>query len=173
MNPADIAILVIIGISALISLFRGLVREVLSLAAWVIAFWAAFGFTGAVGASLERWIDSPSIRWVVGFLAIFAGVLAVAAVVNMLIGRLIAKSGLSTMDRLLGLGFGVARGALVIAIFVFVGQLMPFLTREALWRESTMIPYFERLSAVIVELLPEELKEEVRVSKVTRTTVTD
>lgn len=168
MNPADIAILIVIGISTLIGLFRGLVREVLSLAGFVVAFWAAFAFTGVVGAAFERWISSPSIRWVVAFLIVFAGVLALAAAINMLIGKLVDKSGMSTMDRLLGSVFGIGRGAVIVCIVVFVGQLLPFLTREALWRESTMIPFFERLSAAIVELLPEDLKNEVRVTAVVR-----
>ena len=157
MNVLDIAILVIVGISAVFSIFRGLVKEVLSIIAWVVSFWAAFTFTDAVGGGLERWISSPAIRWLVGFFIIFIGVLAVTAFINMLISKLVVKSGLSGTDRMLGLVFGVVRGAIIVSIMVFICQMTPF-PREPMWQQSSLIPHFEVIARQLVRWLPDDIR---------------
>ena len=58
----DYAILAIVGISGVISLMRGFIREALSLAGWIAAFWMAIAFSGRAALWLEGYITVPSVR---------------------------------------------------------------------------------------------------------------
>ena len=102
MNWADTTIIVIILLSAVISLFRGFVREVLSLVAWVAAFWAATLFTPLAATALAPYVAVPGARTVIGFVGILVGTLLVFGIINFLVGKLIDSTGLSGPDRLLG-----------------------------------------------------------------------
>lgn len=152
----DYAILAIIGLSALISIWRGLIREVLSLLAWILAFWVALTFTPAVANHLESAVSVPSARLGLAFTGLFVACLLSAAVVNLLIARLVQVSGLSATDRMLGVLFGVARGAVIVATLVLLAGLTP-LPQDPWWRESVLLGHFETLALWIRSYLPPEL----------------
>lgn len=156
MNPADIAILVIVGGSAILALFRGFLREVLALFTWLLAIWAGFAGNRFVASLLARFIESPGIRWAASFLVLFAAVLALSALLTWLLSTLIRKSGLTSSDRALGLVFGVARGLLVVCVVVGLARLTP-LVDERLWQESVLIPYVVQVSDWMLAWIPEDL----------------
>lgn len=139
MNWLDLAILGVIGLSALISLLRGFVREVLSVLVWVLAFWLSLRFAGDAAAYLEAWIASPTIRLGAAFAAIFVATLVGGALVNQALVTLVGRTGLSGTDRLLGAVFGAGRGAVVVAAVVLLLGVTP-MTEERGWRESTLLP---------------------------------
>lgn len=151
----DIAILVIIGISALLSLFRGLVREVLSLIAWVAAFWVAKTFHPVVVGMLKDKISVPSAQWFVAYGLLFVGTLFAVGIVNFLIGRLIASTGLSGTDRMLGMIFGVARGVAVCTLLVLLAGLTP-LPKDPWWSQSHLIPYLQEMALWLRGQIPPE-----------------
>ena len=153
---ADYVILGILGISSLISLLRGFIREALSLVGWIAAFWLALGFSGDLSARLENEITVPWIRQAVAFVAIFVGALIVTAVILYVVGLLVEKSGLSGTDRMLGIVFGLGRGILIVALLVLVAGLTP-LPQDRWWRESMLLPYFQRLAAEVASLLPPDI----------------
>lgn len=153
MNWADIAILTVIGISAVISLFRGFVREVLSLLAWVVAIWVAFVFTEQVATILIDHISVPTVRLVIAFVALLMVTLILAGIVNHLIGKLIEKTGLSGTDRMLGIVFGVIRGGAIVALLVMLAGLTP-VPRDPWWKESMLLPHFVRAAHVVLVRLP-------------------
>ena len=76
---ADLAVLAIIGLSAVLSLFRGFVREAIALAGWIAGLWLAFRFGEVAAGWFGRWIESPDIRSVLGFVAVLAAVFFFAA----------------------------------------------------------------------------------------------
>lgn len=153
MNWVDIFILAVIGVSAVISLFRGLVSEVLSLLAWVIAFWVAFVFAGPVSSLAADLISVPSARMALGFVCLFVGTLIVCGTVNFLISKLIATTGLTGTDRMLGILFGIARGIAIITVLVVLAGLTP-ITRDPWWRESVFLGHFVVLASAAISLLP-------------------
>ncbi|RTK95802.1 MAG: hypothetical protein EKK65_14785, partial [Lysobacterales bacterium] len=105
MNWADYAILILIGLSMLLSLWRGFVREVISIVTWVLAFFLAFNFSDLALAQLSHWVtlpETPSIRQLIGFATVFVGTLFVGGIVNLLIGQLVDGSGLGPTDRMVG-----------------------------------------------------------------------
>ncbi len=155
-NFADICVLAVIGISALVSLFRGLVNEVLSLAAWIIAFWVAFKFSGPVASVFAGMVSVPSVQLGLAFLALLIGTLVLCGLVNFVIGKLIETTGLSATDRLLGILFGIARGIAIITILVVLAGLTP-VTRDPWWQQSLFLPRLERLAQWVIGWLPPEV----------------
>lgn len=156
MNWADITIICIIAFSAIISLFRGFVREVLSLVAWVVAFWAAMAFWGKFATFLEPYIAIPFARTVLAFLAVLVGVLLIFGVINFIVGRLLAKTGLSGPDRLLGALFGILRGAAIVIVLVVLAGLTP-LPASAFWTQSSMLVAFQPAAQLAIAQLPPDL----------------
>jgi len=141
MNWADWLILAVIGISALISLKRGFVKEALSLATWLAAFVVARTFSFSFATLLVDYIDTYSLRLGAAFFLLFVLTLLVGALINYLITSLVKITGLTGTDRLLGMAFGLARGALLIIVCVALLKVTP-VAEDAWWRESYLIPRF-------------------------------
>lgn len=142
----DITILVIIGISTLISLTRGFVKEALSLAIWIAAFFIAKFFYLDL-ATLFTGIEDTMLRNAAAVTALFIATLIVGSVVNYLIGRLVESTGLTGTDRLLGGIFGAIRGILIVAALLFFMDSFTGLSDEQWWEESELIPHF----AVVIQ----------------------
>lgn len=135
MNWLDLVFIGIIAVSVVISLIRGFVREVVSVLVWVAAIWAAVTFAQPLAEMLAAWVDSPTIRMVAAFAAVFILVLIVGGVINYFAGQMVGRTGLSGTDRVLGLLFGGARGLLIVALLVLVAGLTA-IPRESWWVES-------------------------------------
>jgi len=156
MNWVDVAILIIISLSAIISLFRGFVREAVSLATWVMAFWVAIGFSDKLEPMLRGTIESPAVRLTVAFASMFLITLIVGALVNYLIGQLVRKTGMGGTDRMLGIIFGIGRGIVIVGVLVLLGGIPP-LSQEVWWQESTFIVHFQEMAIWMRDFLPPEM----------------
>lgn len=156
MNWFDYAILGIIFLSAGISLIRGFVREAFSLAVWVLALWVAWTFFRDLSPLLANWIKTPSVQFGLAFAALLIATLIVGGLVNYLLIQLVQKTGLSGSDRLVGMVFGVARGALLVCALVLLAGLTP-LPQDPWWQESVLVPYFEELALWMKDLLPDDI----------------
>jgi membrane protein required for colicin V production len=143
MNIADILILLVIAVSALISLRRGFTREAFSLATWVAAFIIARLFGPGLELMLEGAIDTPSARMATAFGILFAATLVVGALINHLIGELVRVTGLSATDRLFGTVFGAVRGVVLVVVLVALGGHV--FSADVWWRESILVPHFALL----------------------------
>lgn len=152
----DYAILAILAVSAVISIFRGFVREALSLTGWVIAFWVALTFSGNLAELLVGQIGVASVRQAVAFFTLFVIVLLLTAVAIWLAGLLVDKTGVTGTDRMLGVLFGVARGIVVVALLVLVAGLTP-LPEDQWWQQSVFLPHFEAVATDIRALLPPDI----------------
>lgn len=156
MHWADMTILAVILVSVVVSVLRGFVKEVLSLLAWVAAFWVAARFSSAAAAWLEPYVAVPAARLVIAFVAVLLATLLAVGVVNFLIGKLLESTGLSGTDRLLGALFGLARGVGVVGIAVLLAGLTPLPT-QPWWQEAQAIPPFESAALYVLRWLPPEL----------------
>lgn len=155
LNWLDYAILAIIAISILISIIRGFTKEALSLAAWIVAAWVALTFSEKAEPLLRDYIEIPSIRLLVAFVALFIITLFLGAFVNYLISQVVKKTGLSGTDRMIGVFFGLARGIVIVAVLVMVGAMTP-LPQDPWWGDSQLIHYFESIAEYISQFLPED-----------------
>lgn len=140
MNWVDFTIFGIVAFSAFISVIRGFVREAVSLVVWVAAFWIALRYGPALAGWLSTYIETVAARMVVAFVSLFLAVFAVGTLVSYGLSRAVKRVGLGSADRVLGVVFGITRGALVIALVLMVAGLTP-LTDTAAWRGSLVIGY--------------------------------
>lgn len=140
MNWADWIIVAIIGISCLISIKRGFVKEAISLAIWALAFFVAVAFDDRLAVLFQGSIESASLRFVLAFGLLFVATLVVGAMFNYLLGELVKITGLSGTDRLLGMVFGLARGLIVImALLITLPMVVP-VNQDLWWNQSVLIP---------------------------------
>lgn len=158
MNWLDITILVIIALSAGISLLRGFVKEAISLATWILAFWISISFSDRLEGVLSSWISSPTARLSVAFASLFILTLIAGALVNYLVAQLVKKTGLSGTDRMLGVIFGIARGIVLVAVLTLLAGL-PQLSREIWWKESTLIVHFQNMAVWMKGFLPPDVQK--------------
>lgn len=159
----DYAIVGVVVLSMLISLFRGFVRECLSLVAWVLAFLVSIRFAGLVSQWLAVWIHSASLRLGVAYAGLFVLVLVVGAVVNYLGGRFVSATGFTGTDRMLGLVFGAARGVAIITLLLLAAGLTS-LPHDAWWRHSLLISRMEPMAVWVRDRLPPDLAQRIRFS---------
>ncbi len=156
MSWVDLNIIVIIVISALISLVRGFVKESISLASWLFAGFIALTYFVPLADLLEPYIESPTIRTGSSFAILFVSSLIVGAIINFMASQLVSQTGLSGTDKSLGVVFGTARGFLIVIILVLLAGLTP-MPSEPWWQESTMIEYFTSMANWIKDILPEDI----------------
>jgi len=139
MTSTDLLLLAVIGASTLLGLMRGFIGVLASLAAWLLAGWAAFRFGARVAVMLAGDNAPAPSHMLAGYGLSFVGVMVFVGLVGWLVRRLVHSVGLSGVDRALGGAFGLARGSLVACMLVllmgFTGQ-----PRERSWRESQVVP---------------------------------
>lgn len=160
MTLFDLAVAVIIGLSFLLSVIRGLTREVLALAAWVVAFLAANMLAGEIAPWLPAAVPTEKLRLLAGFLGVFVVVLFAMSVLAMLASKLVKSAGLGVEDRVLGGVFGLARGLLVVMILVLLAGLTS-LPRQAVWRNAMLSEPLEAFAGGIKAWLPAELAQRI------------
>ena len=144
-SAVDWAIIAVLGLSILLSLWRGFVREAVSLAGWIAAFVVANMFVGEMATFLQQWIANVTGRYVAAYALLFAGVLMVAGIAGKLSAQVVKVTGLTLLDRLLGTVFGFARGIIIVLVVVYVlRQLAP--PQNLLWLdESQLMPHVDML----------------------------
>jgi membrane protein required for colicin V production len=155
----DWVILAIIGVSALISLLRGFVREALSLAGWIAAFFIAKMFYEPLSELLVNHIETNSIRLGVSWLAIFVATLIIAGIINYIVGRMVDAAGMSGTDRFLGMFFGALRGVLIVALIVLGLKQFTPVPKDKWWDQSSLIPHMEIVAAWFYEKLGDVVPE--------------
>lgn len=141
MNLLDIGMLVLIFLSCVFGLWRGFVREVLSLAAWIAAIVVARIYSPHLAPVFNSITDNETARYVLAFALLCFVTLLLGALINHFMTRLINLAGLQMTDRLLGAVFGVARGVLIVAVAVYFAA--EFYSDRIWWVESRTLPYVQ------------------------------
>lgn len=160
MGWVDIVIIGIILLSLIVSIFRGLVREALSLAVWIAAFYVAYRFVDVGAAAVPDAVATPSARLAIAFAALFIATLLLGGMITWLMGKLVDKTGLGGTDRVLGAVFGAARGAAIVVALVMFAGLTP-LPNDPWWQRSRLLPYFEDAAVWVADRLPESVRRYV------------
>lgn len=156
----DAAIVIIILISALISLFRGFVHEFFSLASWICALIGATVWTAAFSERLSSWIGHEDLRMILAFGLLFVAILAVGLIVTVLLTKAAKRLPTALVDRHLGWLFGVVRGVFILTVAVFIAE-RTVISSQSWWSQSYLIPYLGELGDYMATLLPEELEEKI------------
>ena len=139
MTQVDTLILAVIAISSAFGVRRGFIKEIMSLLSWIAALLVSRVYSVSLASILENLIDNPSVRYVIAFSVLFVIIIMLGTLLNHLMSKLLVVTGLKTIDRLLGAVFGVARGTVIVLVFLFV--LNVFVSESEWWQQSTLIPY--------------------------------
>ena len=156
----DYAVLAIVGLSALIGLVRGAVREVVAVAGWVLAFWVATSYALPAVRFAPLALANPSLRLAAAFTVLFLATLIVVSFAGKLFTTLMQKVGLRPVDRLLGLVVGLARGVLIVLVLVIVGGLTA-LPKQSEWRNAMTSGWFESMALGVKSWLPPALAKRI------------
>lgn len=159
MNAFDIVVAATVAYGLIRGVFRGLVKEVASIAGVVGGLFAAYAFYGQAAALLGGLIANPAYRNLLGFLLIFAAVLIAVNLAAIVVKYLMKIVFLGWLDRLGGLLFGLAKGGLIVAVLFLA--LTAFLPKNAaLIRESACAPYVAMVAEKLSLAASGDLKRE-------------
>jgi membrane protein required for colicin V production len=162
-NTLDVVLMVITLISILFGVLKGFIRELLSLAFFIVAVVLSFLFYRDVGDFFLAGVKNRDVANFAGFAAIFTVVLIIGAVVTYLVKKIFTIGPLKAIDRILGGVFGLVRGMLISAIIVFA--LVAFPVNDNLVTESRLSPYVVSTVGVLFNLLPQKYKEKLKILK--------
>lgn len=146
--------------SILVSIMRGFVREILSLAGWVIAFMIAGSFASQFELMLPSSVTGESLRILISFVVVFISVLLIMMLVTMLLSSTIKSVGLGFIDRLLGAFFGFLRGFVVVMILVLIAGLTG-LPKQPFWQQALLSRPLETAAMEVVAWLPIEISQRI------------
>lgn len=142
MTGADVFILLVLLGSTLIGVLRGFIREAVSLVFWILAVWLAWQFGPVIVPHLGGLLANASIAPWVGRLVILVLVLLIGWLAGMMLSYFTRAMGLGTLDRVIGLLFGIMRGVLLVGLLVIGGELLK-MDQEDFWMQSKLIPFGE------------------------------
>jgi membrane protein required for colicin V production len=157
MTYFDILFTGIILISTISALFKGLVREIISLAALILGFILAVFFYPIPSAKLLEFCRTESIANLLGFLSIFLGCILLGAITTFIVNRFVKAASLKWVDRLMGAIFGVLRGWIISSILVVA--IIAFPIRDNLMAHSALAPYLLAGARILVHMTPKALTE--------------
>ena len=161
MTWLDYAVIGVFVASLAVGVWRGLVREVISILGWVIAFLAANLLAGPLGPEMPQAIPTPELRVAAAYVAVFAASLIVTALVGLLLSKIVKAVGLGGVDRLLGALFGTARGVLIVVVAALLAGLSSA-PRQPFWRDSVSGPLLVQTAQALKPLLPQTFAERLR-----------
>lgn len=149
----DWVLLAVLGVSALVGLWRGLVFELMSLAGWVVAYFLAHWLSPQIAPHIPVGTAGSALNSSTTFLVTFVAVLIVWALLARLVRMLVRATPLSVVDRLLGMVFGSVRGLMVALLLYTVVGWTPW-SKSEVWAQSQMRPWLAMAYGVVSPLLP-------------------
>ena len=155
MPALDWIFLAVLLASLTLGAWRGLVYEVVSVLAWIVAFVLAQWFAPDVAQRLPMAGATEMIRYAAGFVLVFIATVFAAGLLAWLMKKLVESVGLRPMDRVLGAVFGLARGVILLLAATVVMHMTPFKS-SAWWQESTGATVSTAALRGLKPMLPEE-----------------
>lgn len=159
----DGVVLAVVLISALLAMFRGFVREVLSIAAWVAAAILAYLFYDDLTPYIGQYVDSRSVAVGLAAAAVFLVSLIVVSLITMKISDFVMDSPVGALDRLLGFIFGAARGLLLVVVAViFFNWLVDAANRPQWVTTAVSYPQLSKWGEDLLNVIPDDPEGAIR-----------
>jgi len=155
MTTIDYLLIGIVAISAIVGLFRGLMREALSLVTWVAALWCAWHFGPDLEPQLGGLLESSAARPWAARVIVFFVVLLLGMFAGWLVSQFVRVSLFQGVDRLFGFVFGLLRAFVVIGALVVLGQALEF-DGEAWWKKAKLMPFAEGTANALRSLVGDD-----------------
>lgn len=161
MTLFDYIVLTIVGLSIILSVMRGLVKEVLSIFAWFAAFYVGRTYTDQILPLIPLDVPTESLRVLAAFLVLFVATLLLSTLLAIAISAIFKKIGLGWLNRVLGAVFGTFRGVLIVCILVFLAGLTE-VPKDARWKNAMFSAPIEALVISLLPWLPEGITKHVK-----------
>jgi membrane protein required for colicin V production len=159
MNSLDLTLLLIIGVSLMVSTFRGAVREIFSLGGVIAGFILASHYYTKMSLGVLRLTSYPEINNIISFLVIFIFSAVLISFIGGMFSHAVNKSGFKVLNTLLGTFIGAVKGVLIASLVLYA--LLVFLPADSgMFVKSKTFPYAVRLSKFISPIGPTFFREE-------------
>ncbi len=160
MTIFDYLVLFVLICSVVISTLRGLVKEILSLLSWIVAFFVANAYGETLAQWLPEMVPGKTARLIVAFIVLFIGVRILMGLLTMALDAVIKASGLTLADRGLGGLFGLARGLLIVLVAVLLCG-MTAIPQQSFWKDALFSPLAETAAQTVIPYLPGEFAHHI------------
>ena len=161
MTLFDYLVIFVLIASVVISTLRGLVKEMISLASWIVAFVVANAYGAELARMLPDMVPGEVVRLILAFIVLFIGVRILMGLLGMAVDALIKAGGLSLADRGLGGLFGLGRGlVIVLAAVILCG--MTTIPQQDFWKNALLSPLAETGARTVKPFLPAAFAQHVQ-----------
>ncbi|MBQ7413682.1 MAG: CvpA family protein [Alphaproteobacteria bacterium] len=159
----DLILAIVVVISVLFALYRGLVRELLGIAAWILAGFAALYSYAPLQPLMNKMIENKTTAGIVGSLVVALLVLVIMTLINSWITKRLRQSALSGLDRILGLMFGIGRAGLLAAIcYLGASMFMPEQKLNEMEEQNISVPYVRTMAGWLEYVIPDNIKADIK-----------
>lgn len=159
----DLTFTIVILISVLFALYRGLVRELLGITAWILSGFVALYSYAPLQPLMNKVIENPKTAGLVGSLLAALLTLVIMTLINAWITRHLRQSALSGLDRTLGLLFGIGRACLLAAVcYLGCAMFMPEQKLNDIEDKNYSVPYIRTMAGWIEYVIPDNLKTGIK-----------
>lgn len=161
MTIFDYLVLFVLGCSVLLGTLRGLIKEVLSLASWLLSCVVANTYGAGLAALLPAAVPGQAIRLMLAFVVLFIGTRLLMGLLTLALDAVVEATGLTLADRGLGSAFGLARGLLIVLVAVILCG-MTAIPRQTFWQQARFSPLAESGARAIKPYLPAAYAQHVQ-----------
>lgn len=161
MNTLDLIVVLVLILTVVRGLMRGMVDTLFSLAAWILAFMLGKWGALVVAPLLPIGIESPSIRYFAGFAVVFLVVLIGVLLLGHALATLVKAVGLGGADKVLGGVLGLAKG-LVILIGLTLAAGLTSLPRTDFWKQARVSDSLQAMAQRAMPLVPADVAKYIR-----------
>jgi membrane protein required for colicin V production len=159
----DITLVIVVVISVLFALYRGLVRELLGIASWLLAGFAALYSYKPLQPLMNKMIENEVTAGIVGSLIVALIVLVIMTLINAWVAKRLRQSALSGLDRVLGFVFGIGRAGLLAAIcYLGCSMFLPEKKLQEMEEQNMSIPYIQVMAGWLEYVIPDTIKDDMK-----------
>ncbi|WP_448187486.1 CvpA family protein [Azospirillum sp. sgz301742] len=160
-NPADGVVFAVLLLSALLAFTRGMVAEVLSLAAWAGAALIALYALPFALPFVQKYVKVEMVAYVITSAGLFITSLVILTILFGRISKGVQNSALSAVDRSLGFLFGLFKGGVLVSVaYLFFSWLVPAPEQPAWLQQAKTRPLMAAGAGMIYEFVPANLRAE-------------
>jgi membrane protein required for colicin V production len=154
-------VLAIIGVSIVVSMMRGAIKEMLAIFGWVAAFYVAKTYSPQLAPLLPQDIPTEALKTLASFIILLIAVLFINSLLSVAISSIVSKIGLGWLNRFLGVVFGFAKGVLIVCVLVLLAGLTS-LPKEKMWTDAMLSSPLEMLVKSTLPWLPNSISKHVK-----------
>ena len=163
LNNLDVVFLVIVGVSALVAIARGVTKELLSITGWILAAVSVYYLLPVVNPIMKKYIASEVLSSLVSGMVILIMFCIFWVLAADKISTQIRFSKLSSLDRILGFIFGIFRGVIIVILLqIMISSLIPEESQKGVFAESRYFKLAGDASGPIKSLIPEKWFDDLK-----------